>query len=130
VPGNPQACEVTMTIDLRSGLATNVFGYGAIAGGGSTVGGIIAAALAKKAFLLAGAAIAGPAVATALVVGVGLVAVTGPMYRWEVRKAAAELEAALGAIDASMRAFDIFGEAPPPLPPPKATGGMDMTGMI
>jgi predicted Ser/Thr protein kinase len=130
VPGNPQACEVTMTIDLRSGLATNVFGYGAIAGGGSTVGGVIAAALAKKAFLLVGAAIAGPAVATALVVGVGLVAVTGPMYRWEMRKAAAELEAALGAIDASMRAFDIFGEAPPPLPPPKATGGMDMTGMI
>lgn len=130
VPGNPQACEVTMTIDLRSGFGTNVFGYGAIAGGGSTVGGVIAAALAKKAFLLAGAAIAGPAVATALVVGVGLVAVTGPMYRWEMRKAAAELEAALGAIDASMRAFDIFGEAPPPLPPPKATGGGDLTGMI
>jgi hypothetical protein len=117
-------------VDLRSGLATNVFGYGAIAGGGATVSGIIAAAIAKKAFLLAGAAIAGPAVAAALAVGVGLVAVTGPMYRWEVRKSAAELSDALAAVDASMRAFDIFGEAPPPLPPPKATGGMDLTGMI
>jgi hypothetical protein len=29
------------------------------------------------------------------------------------------MEEALGAIDASMRAFDIFGEAPPALPPPQ-----------
>jgi len=123
VPGDPQSCEVTMTVDLRSGLGINVFGYAAIAGGGATVSGIIAAALAKKAFLLAGAAIAGPAVAAALAVGVGLVAVSGPMYRWEVRKTATELSDALGAVEASMRAFDIFGEAPPPLPPPRSDGG-------
>ena len=47
----------------------------------------------------------------------------------EMRKAAAELTDALAAIDASMRAFDIFGAPPPPLPPPKPGGG-DLTGMI
>jgi hypothetical protein len=45
------------------------------------------------------------------------------MYRWEVRKTATELSDALGAVEASMRAFDIFGEAPPPLPPPRSDGG-------
>ncbi|WP_306522148.1 serine/threonine-protein kinase [Gemmatimonas sp.] len=129
VPGDPNACEVTMTVDLRAGLGYNLFGYGAIAGGGGVIGGIIVGAIAKKAMLLAGAAIAGPAVTGALVIAAGLVAFTGPMYRWEMRKAAAELTDALAAIDASMRAFDIFGAPPPPLPPPKPGGG-DLTGMI
>ena len=129
VPGDPQSCEVTMTIDLRPGLSYNVFGYGAIAGGGGAVGGLIVGAIAKKALLLAGTAIAGPAIAGALAIGVGVVAFTGPLYRWEMRKAEAELADALAAVDASMRAFDIFGEAPPPLPPPRSNGGMDLTGM-
>lgn len=129
VPGDPYACEVTMTVDLRAGLGYNLFGYGAIAGGGGAFGGLIVGAIAKKALLLSGAAIAGPAVAGALAIGVGLVAFTGPMYRWEMRKAAAELADALAAIDAAMRAFDLFGEAPPPLPPPRSTGG-DVIGMI
>jgi len=129
VPGDSNACEVTMTVDLRAGLGYNLFGYGTIAGGGGVIGGIIVGAIAKKAMLLAGAAIAGPAVTGALVIAAGLVAFTGPMYRWEMRKAAAELADALAAIDASMRAFDIFGEAPPSLPPPKPGGG-DLTGMI
>lgn len=129
VPGDAHACEVTMTVDLRAGLGYNLFGYGAIAGGGGAFGGLIVGAIAKKALLLAGAAIAGPAVAGALAIGVGLVAFTGPMYRWEMRKAAAELADALAAIDAAMRAFDLFGEAPPPLPPPRSTGG-DVIGMI
>lgn len=131
VPGDPNACEVTMTVDLRAGLGYNLFGYGAVvAGGGGVLGGVIVGAIAKKAMMLAGAAIAGPAVAGALAIGMGLVAFTGPMYRWEMRKAAAELADALAAVDASMRAFDIFGEVPPPLPPPRNTGGGDVIGMI
>jgi predicted Ser/Thr protein kinase len=130
VPGDSQSCEVTMTADLRPGLGYNVYGYGAIAGGGGAVGGIIVGALAKKALLLAGAAIAGPAIAGALAIGVGLMALAGPMYRWEIGKSEKELADALAAVDASMRAFDIFGAPPPPLPPPRSSGGGDLIGMI
>lgn len=130
VPGDPRACEVTMTVDLRRGLGPNLFGYVAIASGAGSAGAAVAALVAKKALLLAGAALAGPAVAGALAVGVGCIALTGPMYRWEIRKAAAELGDALAAIDASMRAFDIFGEAPPPPSPPAKSGGSLPPGMF
>jgi eukaryotic-like serine/threonine-protein kinase len=123
LPGDSRACEVTMSIDLRSGLTVNLFGYGAVASGGGTVGGFIAGVVAKKALLLTGAAVAGPAVAAALLVGMGMVAMTGPLYRWEIRKATEELRAALTAVDASMRAFDVFGD--PPLPPPRIGGSDD-----
>ena len=130
VPGESNACEVTLTVDLRPGLGVNLFGYSAIAGGGGAIGGVIVGAIAKKALALVGAAVAGPVVAGALVIGVGLVAFAGPMYRWEMRKAATELSDALAAVDASMRAFDIFGEVPPPLPPPRNSGGGDLIGMV
>lgn len=121
LPGDARACEVTMSVDLRAGLIPNLLGYGVIAGAGGSIGGVVSAVIAKKALLLAGAALAGPVVAGALILGVTTVVAAGPLYRWEIRKAAAELEEALAAIDTSMRAFDIFGENPPP-PPPASPG--------
>jgi serine/threonine protein kinase len=123
VPGDSRACEVTMTVDLRKGLKPNLWGYGIIAGTFGAGGAAIGAAVGKVAMALAGAALGGPALAGAVVVGVGVMASAGPLYRWEIRKAIKEMEDALTAIDASMRAFDIFGEAPPPPPPAPAHGG-------
>jgi hypothetical protein len=123
VPGDSRACEVTMTVDLRKGLKPNLWGYGIIAGTFGVGGAAIGAAVGKVAMALAGAALGGPALAGAVVVGVGVLASAGPLYRWEIRKAIKEMEDALTAIDASMRAFDIFGEAPPPQPPAPASGG-------
>ena len=65
--------------------------HGVIAGAGGSIGGVVSAVIAKKALLLAGAALAGPVVAGALILGVTTVVAAGPLYRWEIRKAAAEL---------------------------------------
>lgn len=122
VPGDSRACEITMTADLRKGLTPNLWGYGFLSSvgvGGGAVGGFI---LGAKALALTGVALAAPAVAAGAVMGAVALACSGPVYRWEVRKAADELAAALAAIDVSLRAFDIFGETPPP---PAVTSGGD-----
>jgi predicted Ser/Thr protein kinase len=129
VPGDSQACDVTMTVDLRPGLTPNMWGYGIIAGGGASFGGLIGLAVAKKALAMAGVALLGPAGAAAVLVGAAVLACTGPLYRWEVRKAAEEMTNALAAIDVGLRALDIFGEAPPPQPPARRSGGDDL-GML
>ena len=91
--------------------------------GGGVMTGFIGALIAKKAMLLAGAALAGSALAAGLVVSVALMALAGPLYRWEIRKTETELQAALGAVDAALRSIDIFGDAPtPPLPRPHDAG--------
>ena len=125
-PGNTKACEVTINVSLREGLTANMAGYSIIAAGGGAFGGLIGAAIGKKAMMLVGAAIGGPALAGAMVVGVALLAFAGPLYRWEIRKTEAELQAALAAIDTAMRSIDIFGEAPTPPPPRPASSGGDM----
>jgi serine/threonine protein kinase len=128
-PGSTKGCEVTIEVSLREGLMTNIAGYSIIAGGGGTLGGVIGAVIGKKALLLAGAAIGGPAVAGALLAGVAVLATAGPLYRWEIRKAEAELQAALAAIDVALRSIDIFGEAPPPPTPRPFSFGGDLVGI-
>ena len=128
-PGTAKACELTIQVDLRKGLMPNIAGYGMIASGGGAFGGVVGAVIGKKALLLAGAAIGGPALAGALLTGVALLACAGPLYRWEIGKTEGELQAALAAIDVAMRSIDIFGDAPPPPPPPRqGSSGVDMLG--
>jgi len=115
-PGSAKACEVTIHVDLRKGLMPNIAGYGMLASGGGAFGGLIGGLIGKKALLLAGAAIGGPALAGAVLTAVALLATAGPLYRWEIRKTEAELQAALAAIDVAMRSIDIFGDAPSPTP--------------
>ncbi|MEO7360441.1 MAG: hypothetical protein ABI120_08925, partial [Gemmatimonadaceae bacterium] len=112
LPGDARACEVTMQIDLRSGLTANIAGYGIATTGISGVGAVLGGFIAKKALLVTGIALFGPAFGVAAVLGVVGLALTGPIYRWEMRKATAEMNAALAAIETSMRAFDIFGSEP------------------
>jgi serine/threonine protein kinase len=122
-PGSAKACEVTIHVSLREGLTPNITGYSLIATGGGTLTGFIGALIAKKAMLLAGAALAGSALAAGVLTGVALLALAGPLYRWEIRKTEAELQAALASVDAALRSIDIFGDAPtPPLPRPHDAG--------
>jgi predicted Ser/Thr protein kinase len=116
VPGDSRSCEVTMTVDLRPGITPNLIAVGVISSGGMSVGGVIGLAVAKKALALVGAAIFGPAAAAGVLVGAAVLAFSGPLYRWEVRKAEEEMSAALAAIDVGLRALDIFGETPPAPP--------------
>jgi hypothetical protein len=119
VPGDPRACEVSIHADLRRGLTANIAGYSAIVGAGVGGGGAIGGVIGVKALALAGAAVLGPALAGAMVLGVGAMAISGPIYRWEIRKTVEELTGALVAVDTAIRSLDIFGENPPPsvLPP-------------
>lgn len=122
VPGDSRATEVTMSIDLRRGLTANLLGYGAVASALGSGGGLVGAVVAKKALAMVGAALIGPAATGALLAGLAAVAMAGPLYRWEMRKAAEELNAALAGIELGMRAFNLFGTlgdrpAPRPIDP-------------
>ncbi|MFN9256431.1 MAG: serine/threonine-protein kinase [Gemmatimonas sp.] len=115
--GDSRACEVTITIDLRAGLGVNLWGYGLTAGGGAGLAGLFGAVAGKAALGMAGLALLAPAAAAAIVGGVALAALSGPLYRWEIGKAEAELNAALDAINAGLRALDVFGDLPNTKPP-------------
>ncbi len=116
VPGDARSCEVTIQIDLRKGLNANLFGASFFFGSGGFVGGIAGLATGKAALSFAGAALLGPGIAGAALVGLGALALVGPGYRYSLRKCTAELNACLTAIDTSIRSHDIFGEAPPVAP--------------
>jgi hypothetical protein len=77
------------------------------------VGGGIATGVGIKALALTGAALAAPVLGAAMVLGLGAYVGSGALYRWEIGKTTSEIERALAAVDAAIRAFDIFGEAPP-----------------
>ena len=130
VPGDARACEVTLQIDLRHGLTANLAGYGTLTGLGAGAGGLIGAGIGVKALALAGAAIAGPVIGGAVLVAAAAGACIGPLYRWEMGKTSAELTAALAAVEAGIRAMDIFGEAPPArMLPPSWSDSSFLTGM-
>ncbi len=128
VPGDSRACEVSMHIDLRAGLTANIAGYGFGTSAVSGVGGLIGTVIAKKALLMTGVALLGPAFGAAAVLGVATLALAGPIYRWELGKTTEELKAALAAVDASIRAFDIFGE--PPRTPPSVSSSDDRNFLL
>ncbi len=121
---NSRACDVTFEIDLRKGITSNLAEHAFVAASACSMGGLSGALIAVKALLLTGgAAIGGLALAGLLVGGVTVMATAGPLYRWEIRKAEAELQAALASVDAALRSIDIFGDAPtPPLPRPHDAG--------
>ncbi len=127
VAGDPKACEVTLTVDLRRGFGTNAGVLSFVTGLFGAFGGLIGAVVGKAALALTGATLVGPAVGGAVVLGAGVVAISGPTYRGSARKAATELSAALTAVDAGIRAYDIFGEPPPPPRggPPSGMSGDD-----
>lgn len=113
LPGDPRGCEVTAHIDLRRGLGANIAGYGIGISGSAAVGAGIATGVGVKVLALTGAALAAPVLGAAMVLGLGAYAGSGALYRWEIGKTTSELERALAAVDAAIRAHDIFGEAPP-----------------
>jgi predicted secreted protein len=106
------ACDVTMSVDLRDGLSVNLGAIGVVAAGLALAGGLVAAGVAKSALLLGdlaiGGALLGGGSLSALVSTVGL----GALYRWELRAAEKELQAALAAIESGLRLAQVFGDAP------------------
>lgn len=116
------ATEVAVFADLRPGLAANIWGYMGMSIGVASGAGAAGFAIGLKAMSLAGALLAAPVAVTALAGGALAVAGSRAFYRWGVRKATAELEDLLRAIDATLRSRSIFDADPPQLPPPAAGG--------
>jgi eukaryotic-like serine/threonine-protein kinase len=113
VPHDPRACEVTMQVDLSAGMRTVLGSYAAIIAGVGAVGGA-AGFFAGFSLLSLGAALAAvPAMGAALLAGAGMWAASPPLARSALRKLRAELDENLAAVERSVRARDIFGEAPP-----------------
>jgi|JI6StandDraft_1071083.scaffolds.fasta_scaffold04339_4 serine/threonine protein kinase len=123
VPGDPRSCEVSIHADLRRGLTANLVGVGIGASAVGTGGALVGVAVGKQALALAGAALLGPAFGAALALGVAVIAVAGPIYRWEMKSASEEMSAALVAVEAAIRSLDIFGETGSGLPPARGHGG-------
>ena len=115
VPGDAKACEVTIQLDLRKGVNANLVGATGFLATGGFVGGIAGLAAGKALLALVGAALLGPGIGGAAVLGVGSLVFFGPGYRYALRKCTAELQAGLAAIDTAIRSVDIFGESPPVL---------------
>lgn len=117
------ACEVTLFADLRPGFNANVWGYSGLSFGvtaGATSVGVVVSA---KVMALAGAMLLAPTAMTALAAGSLAVAGTRLFYRWELRKATAEMDELLRAIDGTLRSRSLF-DVDPPQPPPSVFGGL------
>ena len=121
LPSDPAACEVTMFVDLRPGVRRNVNAAAGLSAALGGLGAVTGAGLGLKA--LAVGALAGVSA-----VGAGALAALGTLawYRWlyrsTIRKAEGELNRALGAVEASLRAEEVFGTAPPVRRGPPAAG--------
>ena len=122
VPNDPRACEVSMHLDLRRGLTANIAGFSVGTVATSGVSAMFGALIGVKGLALAGAALLGPAFGAAVVVGGACIAGSGKLYRWELVKTTAELEAALAAVEAAIRAMDIFGDTRPNVLNPLLSG--------
>ena len=124
LPGNARACEVTLQVDLVRGLTGVLASYGVTIAGFAAGGAGIGLAVGLKALALSGALVGLPVFGGWALAGAGAYLLSAPVHRWALRKVRTELEDTLAAIETSVRAQDIFGEAPPPRPALNA-GGFD-----
>lgn len=116
---DPNACEVVVYGDLRSGIRKNFNAArwttgitGAV--GAAATGAIVAAKTAL------GAALAGPiGIGAGLVLGAAAALAYRAAFRSGLRHVVEEIEGLLGAIQASVRSEAVFGTAPPPRLPPQ-----------
>jgi hypothetical protein len=110
IPGEPEACQVTLFVDLRPGVRRNVntsLGIGGVLG---TLGGVGAGAVgASKLLLLTGAGVMGFGASIGLAIGASIVLAYRPLYRSVVRKATGELARAMDAIETGLQSEALFG---------------------
>ena len=107
VPGDPNRCDVRITVDVRQGLKKNAqIGLGL--GGG--MGGI-GAALGGTAAGIGGLGMAAIPVGLGIlgVLGGGMIAIFRVAYRWGLKRARNELEHLLDAVVGHTRSREVFG---------------------
>ena len=123
--GTPARTELTMTADLRPGVRRNVRVSQWLAGTMGSFTGFFAGAVAAKTAAIASAAVLGPAAAAGLGVAALSLAWYRRLYPGTLRKATREMEGALAAVSAALRAEAVFGSLPGPLTEPRSRGDDD-----
>ncbi len=114
IGGDPDRCDVRITVDLRQGLRKNAqVGLGV--GGG--LGGV-GAAMGIASGLMGGMGIAALPIGLGilLVAGGGMLGVFRFAYRWGLKASRRELEHLLDAVVAHTRSMDVFGPPSKHLP--------------
>ena len=107
-----ETCEVSVYVDLRPGKNGSTMGYGLMSAFLGGVGALIGRVVAKKSFMLLGAALTGPT-ALGAVIGLAFGTLLGRMiYKYGVSASTRELEALLASLESAVRAEEIFGERP------------------
>lgn len=123
------ATEVTAIADLRPGIGYNVWGYGAMAAGLTAASGLFGGVVAAKLMALAGAVVGIPVLVTGMAAASVAVAGSRAFYRWELRAAIKEMEELLASLEGGLRTLNVFDEAPPVLPPRRASDDGSMLGL-
>jgi hypothetical protein len=104
--------ELSLHLDVRSGLKVNAVVYGALSGVAGVFGGAVIAGFLVKLGLAAMAGVAAGGVGAIAALGLGLTA-SGPLHRWEERTVEKELDRALGAVATVFEQVDVFGDRSP-----------------
>jgi eukaryotic-like serine/threonine-protein kinase len=104
--------ELSLHLDVRSGLKVNAVVYGALSGVAGVFGGAAIAGFLVKLGLAAMAGVAAGGVGAIAALGLGLTA-SGPLHRWEERTVEKELDRALGAVATMFEQVDVFGDRSP-----------------
>jgi eukaryotic-like serine/threonine-protein kinase len=108
IEGDPDACQVTMFVDLRPGLRRNV-NTATLLGGG--LAGVTAtfAAMGAKVLALTALGAVGFSAGLAAAAGAAMLLAYRPLYRRVARKAASELSVAMDAIESALQVDSVFG---------------------
>ncbi|MCU0646742.1 MAG: serine/threonine protein kinase [Gemmatimonadaceae bacterium] len=106
--GNGQT-ELSLYLDIKSGVRINAAVYGALSVGAGTGGGAIVAGFVSTMGLAALATVAATGLGAIAALGAA-VAATGPVHRWEERCVERELDKALNAVRVSVEQVDVFND--------------------
>ena len=130
VPSDPGATEVTMVVDLRPGVRSNVNASVGFSSGLATFAAFFGGAIGVKS-LAATAIVVGAGGAAAVLAAAASLVSYRALYRSTLRSARRELERALDAVGAAVRAAQVFGTLPSAARPPELVndGGGDVVVM-
>jgi predicted Ser/Thr protein kinase len=106
--GNGQT-ELSLYLDVRSGVRINAAVYGVLSVGAGVGGGAITAGVVTSLGLAALASVAATGLGAIAALGAA-VAATGPLHRWEERVVERELEKAVNAVRVSVEQGDVFSD--------------------
>ena len=108
IPGDPDACQVTLVADLRPGVRWNVglsSGLGVVLG---TLTGVFGANVGLQALALSFGSAVGFGASVAMAAAATTLLAYRPLYRYLVRRAASEMSRAIDAIEVALESEALY----------------------